>query len=79
MVEKGQLGSALMRWRNWDLKIHLLGIVARRNLLPWDPVPLYIVKLHETLKLIQQMRTEAHRLELLIIEMKIEGNDRFRT
>lgn len=62
---KGQLSAAL---KSFDLlgirgKIAIVGIAKRLEELfyPNDPVPLYLDKKSETLKVIQQLRNEAHR------------------
>jgi excinuclease ABC subunit C len=62
---KGQLGSALIALEKLGLrgKLPIIGIAKRLEEIYYqgDPVPLYIDKTSETLKLIQQMRDEAHR------------------
>jgi excinuclease ABC subunit C len=62
---KGQLSAALKSIDQLGLrgKIALLGIAKRLEELyyPDDPVPLYLDKKSETLKVIQQLRNEAHR------------------
>lgn len=62
---KGQLSSALKSLEMLDLrgKISIIGIAKRLEELfyPDDPVPLYLDKKSETLKVIQQLRNEAHR------------------
>jgi excinuclease ABC subunit C len=62
---KGQLSSALKSLEALGLrgKITILGIAKRLEELfyPEDPVPLYLDKKSETLKVIQQLRNEAHR------------------
>jgi excinuclease ABC subunit C len=62
---KGQLSSALKSLDALDLrgKIAIVGIAKRLEELfyPGDPVPLYLDKKSETLKIIQQLRNEAHR------------------
>ncbi|SDQ10326.1 excinuclease ABC subunit UvrC [Flagellimonas zhangzhouensis] len=62
---KGQLSSAL---KSLDLlglrgKIAIIGIAKRLEEIyfPEDPVPLYLDKRSESLKIIQQLRNEAHR------------------
>ena len=62
---KGQLSSALksldkLKLRN---KIAIIGIAKRLEELfyPDDPIPLYLDKKSETLKVIQHLRNEAHR------------------
>jgi len=62
---KGQLSSALKSLEQLSLrgKIAIIGIAKRLEELfyPEDPVPLYLDKKSETLKIIQQLRNEAHR------------------
>ena len=62
---KGQLSSAL---KSLDLlglrgKIAIIGIAKRLEEIyyPGDPIPLYLDKKSESLKIIQQLRNEAHR------------------
>ena len=62
---KGQLSSALKSLEKLNLrgKIAIIGIAKRLEELfyPDDPIPLYLDKKSETLKIIQQLRNEAHR------------------
>jgi excinuclease ABC subunit C len=62
---KGQLSSALKSLDELGLrgKIAIIGIAKRLEELyyPGDSVPLYLDKKSETLKIIQQLRNEAHR------------------
>lgn len=62
---KGQLSSALKSLDELNLrgKIAIIGIAKRLEELyyPGDSVPLYLDKKSETLKIIQQLRNEAHR------------------
>lgn len=62
---KGQLSSALKSLESLGLrgKIAIIGIAKRLEELfyPDDPIPLYLDKKSETLKIIQQLRNEAHR------------------
>ena len=62
---KGQLSSALKILDQLELrgKIAIIGIAKRLEELfyPGDSVPLYLDKKSETLKIIQQLRNEAHR------------------
>jgi len=62
---KGQLNSALKSLEKLELrgKIAIIGIAKRLEELfyPDDPIPLYLDKKSETLKIIQQLRNEAHR------------------
>lgn len=62
---KGQLSSAMLSIDKLGLrdKIQLIGIAEKLEELyfPGDPLPLHLDKKSETLKVIQQMRDEAHR------------------
>ena len=62
---KGQLSSSLKSLDKLQLrgKIAIIGIAKRLEELfyPEDPIPLYLDKKSETLKIIQQLRNEAHR------------------
>ena len=62
---KGQLSAALKSLDELNLrgKIAIVGIAKRLEELfyPNDPIPLYLDKKSETLKIIQQLRNEAHR------------------
>ena len=62
---KGQLSSALKSIDALELrgKIAIIGIAKRLEELfyPGDSIPLYLDKKSETLKIIQQLRNEAHR------------------
>jgi len=62
---KGQLSSAMTSIQKLGLqdKIQLIGIAKKLEELyfPGDPLPLHLDKKSETLKVIQQMRDEAHR------------------
>lgn len=62
---KGQLSSALKSLEVLGLrgKIAIIGIAKRLEEIyfPDDPIPLYLDKKSETLKIIQQLRNEAHR------------------
>ncbi len=62
---KGQLNSGLKSLEKLGLrgKIAIVGIAKRLEELffPNDPIPLYLDKKSETLKIIQQLRNEAHR------------------
>ncbi|WP_298531409.1 excinuclease ABC subunit UvrC [uncultured Algibacter sp.] len=62
---KGQLSSALKSLDELKLRgtIAIIGIAKRLEELfyPEDPIPLYLDKKSETLKIIQQLRNEAHR------------------
>lgn len=62
---KGQLSSALKSLEALNLrgKIAIIGIAKRLEEIyfPDDPIPLYLDKKSESLKIIQQLRNEAHR------------------
>ena len=62
---KGQLSSAVKILDELNLrgKIAIIGIAKRLEELfyPGDSIPLYLDKKSETLKIIQQLRNEAHR------------------
>lgn len=71
---KGQLSSALKALEALDLrgKIAIIGIAKRLEELfyPNDPIPLYLDKKSETLKVIQQIRNEAHRFGITFHRQK---------
>ncbi len=62
---KGQLSSALKSLEALDLrgKVAIIGIAKRLEEIyyPEDPIPMYLDKKSETLKILQQLRNEAHR------------------
>lgn len=60
---KGQLSAACGALRDLHLQIPIIGIAKRLEeiFFPDDPIPLYLDKNSESLRLIQQMRDEAHR------------------
>ncbi len=62
---KGQLSSGVKALETLGLrgKIAIIGIAKRLEEIfyPEDPIPLYLDKKSETLKIIQQLRNEAHR------------------
>ena len=62
---KGQLSSGLKALDQLELrgKIAIIGIAKRLEEIyyPGDPIPLYLDKKSETLRIIQQLRNEAHR------------------
>ena len=66
---KGQLSSALKSLEVLGLrgKIAIVGIAKRLEELfyPGDPIPLYLDKKSESLKIIQQLRNEAHRFGII--------------
>lgn len=65
---KGQLNAAANSLRKLDLigKIHIVGIAKRLEEIYrlGDPVPLHIDKRNNGLKLVQQLRNEAHRFAI---------------
>ena len=62
---KGQLSAAIDALKGLNIygKVPIIGIAKRLEELyyPNDPLPLYLDKKSETLRIIQQMRDEAHR------------------
>ncbi|MCL4112983.1 UNVERIFIED_CONTAM: hypothetical protein GTU68_043905 [Idotea baltica] len=71
---KGQLSSAVKSLRELgiDEKITIVGIAKRLEeiFFPNDPIPLYINKKSESLKIIQQLRNEAHRFAITFHRQK---------
>jgi len=71
---KGQLSSAVKALEKLNLKgvISIIGIAKRLEEIyfPGDSVPLYINKNSETLKVIQQLRDEAHRFGITFHRQK---------
>ena len=67
---KGQLSSSIKALKKLNLEntIAILGIAKRLEEIfyPNDPIPLYLNKKSETLKVIQQMRNEAHRFAITL-------------
>lgn len=74
---KGQLGAALTALEKLELrgKIAIIGIAKRLEEIyfPGDSVPLYLDKNSETLKIIQQLRDEAHRFGITFHRNKRSG------
>jgi len=74
---KGQLGAALNSLEKLNLrgKIAIIGIAKRLEEIyfPGDSVPLYLDKNSETLKIIQQLRDEAHRFGITFHRNKRSG------
>ena len=74
---KGQLGAALNALEKLGLrgKIAIIGIAKRLEEIyfPGDSVPLYLDKNSETLKIIQQLRDEAHRFGITFHRNKRSG------
>jgi excinuclease ABC subunit C len=75
---KGQLNAAVQSLSELNLrgKIAIIGIAKRLEEIyfPDDSVPLYIDKNSESLKLIQQMRNEAHRFGINFHRLKRSGS-----
>lgn len=71
---KGQLNSAVKTLDKLGLRgrIAVIGIAKRLEEIyfPGDPIPLYIDKNSESLKLIQQLRNEAHRFGIEFHRLK---------
>ncbi|HZL11109.1 MAG TPA: excinuclease ABC subunit UvrC [Prolixibacteraceae bacterium] len=67
---KGQLSAGLTALEKLNLrgKIAIIGIAKRLEEIyfPGDPVPLYLDKNSESLKIIQQLRDEAHRFGITL-------------
>lgn len=74
---KGQLNAAVFSLKHLNLygKIAVIGIAKRLEEIyfPDDPVPLYIDKNSESLKLIQKLRNEAHRFGIEFHRLKRSG------
>ena len=79
---KGQLSSAVKSLDKLKLrgKVAIIGIAKRLEEIyfPGDSVPLYLDKRSESLKLIQQLRDEAHRFGI-IHHRKQRGKDSLGT
>lgn len=75
---KGQLGSAVtaLDKLNFEKRPAIIGIAKRLEEIfkPGDPIPLYLDKNSYTLKLIQQMRDEAHRFGITHHRRKRSAN-----
>ena len=75
---KGQLSAAVESLDQLGLRgqIAIIGIAKRLEeiFFPGDPVPLYIDKQSESLKLIQQIRNEAHRFGISFHRQRRSGN-----
>lgn len=75
---KGQLSAALSSLEKLDLRgrIAIIGIAKKLEEIyfPDDPVPLYIDKNSESLKLIQKLRNEAHRFGIEFHRLKRSGS-----
>lgn len=74
---KGQLSAALSSLDQLELrgKIAIIGIAKKLEEIyfPGDPVPLFIDKNSESLKLIQHLRNEAHRFGITFHRQKRSG------
>lgn len=74
---KGQLSSAVKSLKNLGLygEIPIVGIAKRLEEIyfPGDSIPLYLDKNSSTLKLIQQLRNEAHRFGITFHRKKRSG------
>lgn len=75
---KGQLSSAIKSLEKLNLqnKIAIIGIAKRLEEIyfPNDPIPLYLDKKSETLKVIQNLRNEAHRFAIKLHRNKRSKN-----
>ncbi|MGC9375355.1 MAG: excinuclease ABC subunit UvrC [Bacteroidales bacterium] len=75
---KGQLNAALksLKKLNLEKNISIIGIAKRLEeiFFPGDPIPLYLDKNSETLKVIQHIRNEAHRFGIKFHRNKRSGN-----
>ena len=71
---KGQLGAAVQALKELDLygKVAICSIAKKLEEIyfPEDPFPLYINKKSESLKVIQQLRDEAHRFAITFHRLK---------
>ena len=79
---KGQLSSAVKSLDKLGLrgKISIIGIAKRLEEIyyPDDSIPMYLDKKSETLKIIQQLRNEAHRFGLEL-HRKIRSKDALKS
>ena len=75
---KGQISSAVNSLRKLGLygEIQIIGIAKRLEeiFLPEDPIPIYLDKTTETLKVIQHLRNEAHRFGIKFHRLKRSEN-----
>jgi len=75
---KGQLNAALKSLEKLNIKsnISIIGIAKKLEEIfyPNDPVPLYLDKSSESLKVIQHIRNEAHRFGIQFHRNKRSGN-----
>jgi excinuclease ABC subunit C len=74
---KGQLNAALKSLEKLDVRgeVAVIGIAKKLEeiFFPRDPVPLYLDKNSESLKIIQQLRNEAHRFAIGFHRLKRSG------
>lgn len=75
---KGQVNAAFQSLANLGLenKIRLIGIAKKLEEIyfPGDPIPLYLDKKSETLKVIQYIRNEAHRFGVRLHKTRRSSN-----
>ena len=75
---KGQLSSSVksLKVLGIENKVVIIGIAKRLEeiFFPEDPIPIYINKKSESLKLIQQLRNEAHRFAITFHRTKRSEN-----
>lgn len=75
---KGQLSAAMKALKELELtgKISIIGIAKRLEEIyfPEDQIPIYLDKKSESLKLIQQLRDEAHRFGIEFHRLKRSGS-----
>lgn len=75
---KGQLSSAVQALENLNLRgsISIIGIAKRLEEIyfPNDQIPVYLDKKSESLRLIQQLRDEAHRFGITFHRQKRSGD-----
>lgn len=75
---KGQLNAAVKSLKKLKLEknISIIGIAKRLEeiFFPGDPIPLYLDKNSETLRVIQHIRNEAHRFGIKFHRNKRSGN-----
>ena len=75
---KGQLNSAVKSLKKLNIQnsLTIIGIAKRLEeiFFPGDPIPIYIDKNSESLKVIQHIRNEAHRFGIKFHRNKRSGN-----
>lgn len=69
---KGQLGAALNAFQKLEIRIPVIGLAKRMEevFFPGDPVPLYLDKRGETLRILMHIRDEAHRFGITFHRQK---------